>query len=122
VTDKITVLYGGEQRLDHESNSAIIELSIRNNGSEPIKGPLYLKVENPTSDFGTIEFVNPGPLTSLGADYSDVSSYLRNGSLAPGETTSPYRLTFHFTNENAAVGNRYLILRLNLRIFCRQRQ
>jgi hypothetical protein len=122
VTDKITTLYGGEQRLDHESNSAILELSFRNNSPNPIKGPLYLKIENTSSDFGTIEFVNRGSLTSLGASYSDVSSLLPTGSLAPGETTSTYRLNFHFTNENPAVGNRSFILRLKLRIFCQQQR
>jgi hypothetical protein len=119
VTDKIIVLYGGEQRLDHETNSVMLDVSFRNNGSVPIRAPLYGKAEI-SSDFGKIEIVNPVFPTTLGAGYFDLSSSLRKGLLAPGETTSPYHLTFHFTNESTEVPNRYFILEMKLRLLCEQ--
>jgi len=120
VTDRIIVLYGGEQRLDHESNSVMLDLSFRNKSSTTIHGPIYMKVDNAVSDYGKIEPINSGPPTPLGAEYLEVSSCLRRESLAPGESTLPYRLTIRFANEDSAVLNRYLILKLNLRLFLRE--
>ena len=117
VTDKVTVLYGGEQRLDHRSDSATLELLFRNRNTTVIQNPLYLKVEAMASDFGKVELVDPHPFPSIGAGYLNASSCLPRGSLAPGETTLPCPLVFHFTKENSARSHRYFILRFQLRVF-----
>jgi hypothetical protein len=122
VTDKVTVLYGGGQYLDHETKSATICISLRNNSSVAVSGPLYLHVNNTSSDFGAITLVNPTPRTSLGSDYLDVSSSLHDGSLGPGDTTAPNCLTFHFSEERAAGPNRFFILKMKLRVFGRQQK
>jgi hypothetical protein len=118
VTDEFTALYGGEERLDHETNSVTIELSFRNDSSRAITAPLYLKIEQPTSPFGDIEFVNSSPAPSLGLDYVDLSSIWRTGSLATKATTPPFQLVFHFSDEIPALIDRYFILKFRLRLFC----
>ncbi len=120
ITEKITILYGGEQRLDHETKSVMLNVSFRNDSARSISTPLYLKVETPKSDFGDIELVNPGRATGLGADYLDISSSVRGEALAPGETSSPYHLTFRFSGESSAARSRRLILEIRVRVFCRQ--
>lgn len=116
VTDRITVLYGGCQRIDHETHSVMLDVSLRNNSKTPIHGPLFLKVENATSDFGRIVLVNPSPTASLDAAYLDLSSSLHGGSLAPDQTAS-VPMTFHFYSEHFALPSRYFVLRLKLRFF-----
>ena len=119
VTDKIAVLYGGKQRLDHETRTVMIDLSFRNISRTPIEGPLFLMVEGASSDFGRLELVNRAPPTLLGAEYLDLSAALHHSSLAPNDKTSAYQLTFRFSTENSALLRRYFVLRVKLRFFCR---
>lgn len=120
VTDKITALYGGEQRLDRETKSVLCDISFRNDSSVPIPAPLYLKIENLSSDFGNIELVKPQPQDPQDAEYLKLSSCLDGDVLRPTTTTSPCHFAFHFTKENPPKGNRFLILRMKLRFFCRR--
>jgi len=120
VTDKITVLYGSQQHIDRETNSVMVDISFRNNSLASITDTLYLKLENASSDFGNLELVNPSPETSPGPGYLNLSSALHRGSLGKDETSSPYRLTFHFTRETLRMPNRFSILKIKLRFFCRQ--
>jgi hypothetical protein len=119
VTDKITVLYGGEQRLDHESNSVMLDLSFRNDGLTTMRGPFYVKLNAVTSDYGKIELVTPGP-SCLDTEYVEITCHMKIGSLAPGETTPPCQLRFQFKNEDSVVSNRYTVLRIQLRLFVRE--
>lgn len=116
VTDKVTVLYAGEQRLDRETGSLTLEVSFRNDGSTPLRSPIYLKVESISSDFGDIELVKPTSVVSLSGDYLDLTSVMRGGSLKPGETSSGYRLTFHLRTQKAAA-RQSIILETKLRLF-----
>ncbi len=115
VTDKVTVLYAGEQRLDRQTDSVTLDISFRNNGSAPLHSPIYLKVEGGGSDFADIELVKP--VVSLSGDYLDLTSAIRGGSLQPGETSSGYRLTFHLRNEKPAGAGQSLLLETKLRVF-----
>lgn len=121
VTNKITVLYGGTQRLDTETNTITLDLSFRNNGPTPIAGPIYLQAGKIESAYGAARLLNSSDMPVTSADYVDASSSLRSGVLLPGETTSPYRLRFHFTSIRKAVRDEYLLLRFKLRIFCLNR-
>jgi hypothetical protein len=121
VTDKITVLYGGEQRLDRQTKSVIFDISFRNDSSIPIQGPLYLEIKNARSDFGNIELMNPLPHGSQVPEYLKMSSCLDGALLGPSTTTSPCHFVFHFTKENPPKGNRFLIVGMKLRVFCRRR-
>jgi len=122
VTDKMTVLYAGEQRLDHETKSVTLCISLRSNSLTTISGPLYLHVDTTSSDFGAIELVNPTPEASLGVAYVNVSSSLHGGSLSPGDTTAPYPLTFRFSEDLAPGPNRFFLLKMKLRVFSRQQR
>jgi len=117
VTDRIVVLYGGEQRLDHDTNSVMVDISFRNRGSTRILGPLYLHLENASSDFGIVSLANPAQFSSLGPDFLDLSSSMPGAALDPGEETSPYQLTFHFQDQHSPVRIRYFLLKLKLRLF-----
>lgn len=121
VTDKIIVLYGGEQRLDHETNSVMVDLAFRNNSHVSLSGPIYVQVENMSSDFGRMELRRSSPVLPLGRDYIDLSSSLPSGSLAPGETTTPYPVTFRLLDANHASDEKSTILRLKVRLFCDDR-
>ena len=120
VTDEITALYGGKQRIDRETNSVMIDLSFRNNSSRAIAAPFYLKIDKISSDFGNIELVDPGPQSSLDSGYVDLSSVLQAGSLAPDSTTPAFPLIFHFSHLNPAAQEKYFILRLKLELFCKR--
>jgi len=117
VTDKVAVLYGGDQYLDHVTNSIVIKLSFRNKSAVPLQGPLYLQVEDAESEFGEIEFVNPSQRAAPNK-YFDISSSLRGASLAPGEVTSPSSLTFHVVEKSNALHYRHYLAKLKLRLFC----
>jgi hypothetical protein len=95
----------------------LLDISLRNVGPDPIHGPLFLKVESAISDFGKIELANP--LVVLGANYVDLSTTLHEGSLAPNEKSSAYRLAFHLLREDSASLRQFFLLRLKLRFFCR---
>lgn len=60
ITNEVDVLYGGAQRLDQRTSSVALGLVIRNNGAKPITGPVYLKLQNPKSDFGRIVLTDAG--------------------------------------------------------------
>jgi hypothetical protein len=116
VTDKITVAYGGEQRLDHETNTVMLDVSFRNSSSATISGPLFLQVDNVTSDLGNLELLNPSTLAPSGTKYIDLSPALPQGSLAPGQTTSPYQLRFHLKAAKFLGQNHTFILEIKLRL------
>jgi hypothetical protein len=126
VTEKITVLYAGEQRLDRETDAVTLKLSLRNDGASMIQPPLFLKVLPASSDFGKTAFVNLAPVPSLGRNYVDLSSYFQSGSLATGKATSPFRLTFHISNQQPSAREiderlRQTVLSLKLQLFsCKQ--
>ena len=111
--------------MDPETDSVTVKVSIRNNGSEMVHSPLYVKVLPSSSDFGTVEFVNPTPASGLDPNYMDVTSYIKGGSLATGESTMPFSLMFHITNRqpSAQGGNQQLrqtVVDMNLQIFSRR--
>ena len=117
VTDEFTTLYGGEERLDRQTNSVMIDLSFRNNSSRAVAAPLYLKVEHVTSAFGSIGFVNSIPAGQPGMDYIDLSTMWHADSLGPKATTPPVQLIFRFSEEIPSLRDRYFILRFKLRLF-----
>ena len=121
VTDKMTVLYGGDQRVDHETNSVILDLVFRNTSSANIRGPLYLKVENPRSDFGGIQWMNPGRSSGPDSGYFDLSSCLGRESLLPGQATSPCPLIFQFMNQKTDIASKHCLLAFAVRLYSQAR-
>ncbi len=121
VTNKVAVLYAGEERLDHGTNSFILDLSFRNDSAIAISAPLYLKVEDTDSDFGKIQLLNP-VIPSAGPGLVDLSSSLPRGLLAPHERTGVDRLIFHWIDATDAPTRRFTVLGMKLRLFCRETQ
>jgi hypothetical protein len=117
VTNNIAVLYGGEERLDHRTDSLTVDLSFRNDSLVTISAPLYLKIEDTDSDFGKIELLNPG-LPSPAPGLVDLSSFLRRGSLAPHERTGVDRLIFHWIDATDVPTRRFTMVGMKLRFFC----
>ncbi len=117
VTDRMTVLYGGDQRVDHETNSVILDLVFRNTSSATIRGPFYLKIENPRSDFGDIQLMNPDRASGPGSDYFDLSSCLRRESLLPGQATSPCPLIFQFMNQKTDIASKHSLVAFAVRLY-----
>ena len=117
VTEDLAVLYGGRQRLDRESGSVMLDISFHNRGPTPIEGPLYLELENASSDFGDVEVGN-----YLRRGRSRKSSKMvpcRTGHvLAPGMTSRPCHLTLQFTKEIDVQTSKSDIARIRFRIFC----
>lgn len=122
VTDRMTVLYGGDQRVDHETNSVVLDLVFRNTSSASIRGPLYLKVENPRSDFGDIQWMNPDRASGPGSDYFDLSSCLRRESLLPGHETSPCPLIFQFMNQKTDTASKHSLVAFAVRVYSQAHQ
>ena len=117
VTNNIAVLYGGEERLDHRTDSLTVDLSFRNDSLVTISAPLYLKIDDTDSDFGKIELLNPG-LPSPAPGLVDLSSFLRRGSLAPHERTGVDRLIFHWIDAKDVPTRRFTMVGMKLRFFC----
>ena len=122
VTERMAVLYGGDQRVDHETNSVILDLVFRNTSSTTIRGPLYLKVENPRSDFGDIQLMNPDRASGPGSGYFDISSCLRRESLLPGQATSPCPLIFHFMNQKTDIASKHSLVAFAVRLYSQARR
>jgi len=120
VTDKFTVLYGGEQRIDHETKSLMLDISFRNRSSVSIPVPLYLTIGSAASDFGDIKLINSVPRAFLWPDNLDFSPPMRTGALAPGETTAPYHLVFHFADENHSRVRKNILLEMKVRLFSQE--
>jgi hypothetical protein len=117
ITDKIAILFGGEQRIDQATHSVMLDLLLRNDSSVSISGPIYLEVEEINSDFGELELKLPTVASSWGPRFLDLSYTLRHGRLAPGQTTMPYRLAFHMNAEKFSQPRKKQILDLKLRVF-----
>lgn len=118
VTNRVTVLYGEEERLDHRTDSVSLALSLRNDGTAPLVAPIYLRIGNIESDYGEARLLNRSPVLGLSGDYVNASTAMRTPMLAPGETSSPYLLMFHFTSREKHVRPGYFLLKFTLRVFC----
>lgn len=118
VTSKVIVLYGGEERLDHQTHSVFLNLALRNSGVKPLVGPIYIRIRKLESDYGDVRLLNRSPVGGLTADYVDISTATQTQVLAPGKMTSPYLLMFHFTSRKPHVKPGYFLLKFTLRVFC----
>lgn len=117
ITDRVHVLYGGEQRLDRETKSITVDVSIRNNSLVAIANPLYLQIESASSDFGSVKLANAVSTGSQGSEYLKIPWSSDNASLAPRSATLPCHLVFHLSEESGPKSGRLVILKMKLRIF-----
>ena len=114
ITDNLAVLYGGMQRVDHATNTVVLDLAIRNKGPVPLHGPMYLDMQRVHSDFGNLEVLNPA--AQAGRNFVDISSVLDHSVLHSGATVH-YQLKLRLRDENLAMANRYFVMQLQLRFY-----
>jgi hypothetical protein len=119
VTDKMTILYAGEQRIDQVTGTVALNVAFQNHGAANLEGPLYLKVESMDSDFGEIKMAS-----HPGGRVGDTGYFEIAGSdtvLAPGQRTPPYDISFRFTRTWRHPLKQYTIAEVMIRLFCEQR-
>ena len=120
VTGSIAILYGGAQRIDHETKEVVIDLSFQNRSKVAMHGPLFLRFESLDSNFGEVEVRGHSRSAVSRAGYLEVSSSMAAGGLAPGQITGPYPLALRFIHTRRRGTDQYLIAKLKVRIYCQQ--
>jgi len=95
--NRVTLTYGGSQRYDEQDGLLTETVVIRNAGITVLTGPLLLEI-TPSSRAGMIyplDVVTEGSEERVG-QYLDVGRYIPGDGLAPGASSSPIPLRFHF--------------------------
>ena len=86
-------------RLNRASNIWNVEVVIRNNGSNDLRSPLVVYI--PTFS-GTTGLLQPDGMTE-GKPFYDLSQWVTNGTLAPGERSAPRNLSIGFSSGETPV-------------------
>ena len=82
--------------LDFDSKSLEFTVSLKNQTSTTISGPLTLVLSNIESYFGGITVSNAdNGLTGKGAEWR----FVANGQLAPGAVSEPHSIKWHFDGQ-----------------------
>jgi hypothetical protein len=113
VTHQISVVYGGNQAIDNDTGVVEVDLAFENRGAASFDGPLYIRLENVTSDFGELKVISGPGCRISGTDYYKVGG----APLAPGQTTAPYRFSFRFASVYQHPSQQYLMAKLAIRVF-----
>lgn len=101
ITPNVAVLYGGDQHYDTQTNTLTLDIVLKNTGTTPVRGALFLKVLALTGEIGRLEIANASnQVTGPGATW-DLSDTLPNGVLQPGTATRPYSLVFRLLEKSA---------------------
>jgi hypothetical protein len=118
-TSKAVLLYGGNQFYDPATKLLTLDVKVRNNGEQPLKIPLKLAVPGLYKDFGFASIANAdNQATGAGAVW-DISSTIPEGALAPGATTKPFALKFHYLANPDIARASDDILGLNVRVYAK---
>lgn len=96
VTSRLAVLYGGDQFYDPKTKVITLDVVIKNNSDKPLIGPFKLAVPDLYKDYGFADIANASNGISDAGAVWDISSSVPGGSLAPGTTTKPFALKFHY--------------------------
>lgn len=118
VTDKMAILYAGEQWIDQVTRKVALHVAFQNHGAVNLEGPLYLRVESIDSDFGEIKME-----THAGRRVGDTGYFEIAGPdtvLAPGQQTPSYDISFRFTRTWRHPLNQYAIAKVTIRLFSEQ--
>jgi hypothetical protein len=117
ITKDVVILYGGEQRYDAKSKALTVDFVLRNNGSIPIVGPIKVAVPSLYGDYYRAEISKAYKGVSRAGAVWDISSSVPTGTLAPGESSRPFRCTFFYLETEGKNRNNEEILGLNVRVF-----
>jgi hypothetical protein len=120
VTSKVTLLYGGNQFYDLKSGILALDVMVKNNSDQPLKGPLKLAVPSLYKDYGFAEIANAdNKATGAGAMW-DLTVSMPDGVLAPNATSRPFRLKFRYAANTDTPRYSEDILGLSVRVFAVQ--
>jgi hypothetical protein len=121
VTDKVTVLFAGAETYDAASGTITLDIAIRNNRAEPIRGPIRLVVPTLYKDYGFAEIGNSvNHVPGAGAEW-DLDSSTPDEQLAAGATSKPITLRFHYILPPNKPHGSDDILGLNVQVFASRR-
>src|SRR5262249_19843876 len=87
VTNKISVLYGGDQHYDPKTGILTLDVTVRNNSPEPIHGPFRLAVTKLDKQYGFAEVANSENKATGAGTVWDLSPSIPSGTLAAGATS-----------------------------------
>jgi hypothetical protein len=96
VTDRMGVLYAGQQRLDNVTGQLRVDLTVENRGQDVLRDRLFLEVGDTKSEFGDVIVDGGGTGTRPSARYLDLSRFLPPEGLQPGHMTKPFPLVLRF--------------------------
>jgi hypothetical protein len=96
VTSLLRILYGGDQHYDAASEILTLDVSIKNNTDQPLRGPFRLAVIRLYRDYGSAEIANSDNNADGAGSVWDLDKSIPGGTLAPGATSRPYTLKFHY--------------------------
>jgi hypothetical protein len=120
-TNEVKILYGGSQHYDAQKDVLSESVIVRNSGIQTLKAPLRLEID-PDSRLGLIYPLNA---TTEGSgqnisQYVDISQYLPGGELAPGRSTAPIPLNFHFELYDDDKPDDNILAHISLRLLIRE--
>lgn len=115
ISQRVAILYEGGQRYEADPGILSVSVRLKNKGPQPLRAPVFLRVETLTSPNFEIEVVDavnhlPGP----GAIW-DLTPAIPSEVLRTGTRTKPYRLQFRLMSlENSLTDE---VLRLSMKAF-----
>ncbi len=118
VGNTVSILYGGAQRYDAATGTLTLEVTLRNNGSAPVRGPFKLQVSDLNSGYLNLQVANAtNDLTGKGAIW-DLSNAVPGNALEPSAESQSYALVFHSTpKDGQRAGD---VLTLDATLFARR--
>jgi VCBS repeat-containing protein len=95
VVDDLVSVSGDIVRYDRQTGQTSVEFTITNTSDTVIEGPIWLVIDNISDP--NITLANSDGTTSDGKLYIDLSTYLDDGRLEPGESVT---IRLYFNNPN----------------------
>jgi hypothetical protein len=117
VTNKVSILYGGDQHYDASTGFLTLDVVVRNNGAEPLHGPFRLAVTSLYKDYGYMKIANANNRATGAGTVWDLDSSIPSGVLAPGATSRPFSLKFHYLIDEDAPRGTDDILGISTKLF-----
>lgn len=96
ITGSISILYGGDQHYDEKSHTLTLDVTIRNDSSQPMRGPFRLAVTGLYKSCGYAEVSNAENGATGAGSVWDIASSIPRGTLLPGQTSKPFPLKFSY--------------------------
>jgi hypothetical protein len=96
VTEKVAVLYGGDQHYDEQTGTLTLDVTIKNDSDHPLRRPLRLALTSFYRDSGDSEVTNAENGATGAGSVWDLTPSIPENELAPGATSKPFPLRFRY--------------------------